>query len=238
MYFLNQAVKAALGNSSTNTFNMNTLFDTYFLRECEEEYCSGIFSDEMDKMGFNKQVVSGWHLNNTRGRLFGKVRTIAVEEIETKDERIKLGLGFLGSLRGGEIMLVKGSQKFAYFGELMSRLSQEVGIDGVIIDGLTRDTYYTQTIDLPIFSKGYTPVDIKGRGRVAYSDEPVVVENVKVDSGDFVFADSDAVVFIPAVILQEVIQRVNKAALEELEIKQKIANGVSIKEILLNHKEF
>jgi len=217
---------------------MTSLFNKYFLKECEAEYCSGIFSDELDKMGYKNQVVAGWKLNNSRSRLFGKVRTIAVEEIETADERIKVGLGFLGSLSGGEVMLVKGSTQFAYFGELMSRLSKEMGIEGVIIDGLTRDTFYTQTIDLPVFSKGYTPVDIKGRGRVGNTDEPIAIGQVTVKSGDYVFGDSDATVFIPSEILDELIKRVNNAALEELEIKRKIAAGVSIKSILLEHKEF
>ncbi len=217
---------------------MKTLFNKYFLAECEEEYCSGIFSDELDKMGFKNQVVSDWKLNNGRARIFGEVRTIKVVEVETDDEQIKLGLGFLGSLRSGEVMVVSGSKKFAYFGELMSRLSEEVGIEGVIIDGLTRDTFYTQKIDFPIFAKGYTPVDIKGRGRVEEPDSEIEVENVKVKSGDFVFADSDAVVFIPKEILTELIIRVNKAAQEELEIKNKISNGVPISKILLDHKEF
>lgn len=217
---------------------MINLFDTYFLKECEAEYCTGIFSDELDKMGYKKQVVAGWKLNNPRARVFGKVRTIKVVEMDTADEQIKLGLGFLGSLSQGEVMVVSGSNQFAYFGELMSRLSEEVGIEGVIIDGLTRDTFYTQTIDFPIFAKGYTPVDIKGRGRVEQPDSTIEIQGVTVQSGDYVFADSDAVVFIPHALLPELIERVNKAALEELEIKHKIANGVPISKILLDHKEF
>lgn len=217
---------------------MRNLFDTYFLKECEAEYCTGIFSDELDKMGYKKQVVAGWKLNNPRARVFGKVRTIKVVEMDTADEQIKLGLGFLGSLSQGEVMVVSGSNQFAYFGELMSRLSEEVGIEGVIIDGLTRDTFYTQTIDFPIFAKGYTPVDIKGRGRVEQPDSTIEIQGVTVQSGDYVFADSDAVVFIPHALLPELIERVNKAALEELEIKHKIANGVPISKILLDHKEF
>lgn len=217
---------------------MKSLFDNYFLKECEAEYCSGVFSDELDKMGYKKQVVAGWKLNNGRARVFGKVRTIKVVEMDTADEQIKLGLGFLGSLGKGEVMVVSGSNQFAYFGELMSRLSEEVGIEGVIIDGLTRDTFYTQTIDFPIFAKGYTPVDIKGRGRVEQPDSTIEIQGVTVQSGDYVFADSDAVVFIPQALLSELIERVNKAALEELEIKHKIANGVPISKILLDHKEF
>ena len=120
----------------------------------------------------------------------------------------------------------------------MSRLSQEVGVSGVIIDGLTRDTFYTQKISLPIFSKGYTPVDIKGRGRVGAVDVEVNVNDIKIKSGDFVFGDSDAVVFIPGHLIDELMENVNRAALEELEIKHKISTGVSIKDILLEHKEF
>lgn len=217
---------------------MKTLFNEFFLNECAEEYCTGIFSDELDKMGYKNQVVAGWKLNNSKARVFGKVRTLKVIEMETADEQIKLGLSFLGSLKGGEVMVVKGSNQFAYFGELMSRLSEEVGIDGVIIDGLTRDTFYTQRIEFPIFAKGYTPVDIKGRGRVEQPDSDIEVQGVPVRTGDYVFADSDAVVFIPKEILSELIKRVNKAALEELEIKQKIAKGVPISRILLDHKEF
>src|SRR5258706_4812438 len=129
--FPRMVVMAASGNLLINTYNLNamtTLFDVFFLKECESEYCSGIFSDELDKLGYKDQVVPEWKLNNGRPRLFGKIRTISIEEIDTDDERIKDGLGFLSRLSRGEVMLVKGSSKFAYFGELMSRLSREVGI--------------------------------------------------------------------------------------------------------------
>ncbi len=202
------------------------------------EYCSGIFSDELDKLGFKNQVSNNWKLNNAKLRVFGKVRTITLEEVETPDEKIKKGLTFLGNLVKGEILLVKGSSKFAYFGELMSRLSQEIGIEGAIIDGFTRDTFYTQKIDFPIFGKGYTPVDIKGRGRVDETDVPIVIDGIKISSGDYIFGDNDAIVLIPKSIISILIPKVNQAAQEEFEIKEKIAKGVSIKEILLKHKEF
>lgn len=227
------------GNLLTTIFcSMNTLFQEFFLEECRDEYCTGIFSDELDKMGYKNQVINGWKLNNLSARLFGIARTITVEEIDTNDERISTGLSFLASLKPGEIMLVKGSNRFAYFGELMSRLATEVKLEGVVIDGLTRDTFYTQHIPLPIYAKGYSPVDIKGRGRVGDVDETVEIDGIKVASGDYIFADSDAVVFIPKDVMPQLIERVNKAALEELEIKHKIKKGVSIKEILLAHKEF
>ncbi len=217
---------------------MNTEFQRWFGDEHGEEFCTGVFSDCMDKLGIAGCVATPWQLNAPRARLFGKLRTLTVEAVETKDENLPLGLNFLASLNEGEVFLVKGNHTFAYFGELMSRLSQEIGIAGVVIDGLTRDTWHTQTIDLPIFAKGYSPVDIKGRGRVTAPDAPVAVDGIAVSSGDYVFADHDAVVFIPAARMVNVAQAVRAMVGKEADIKRMIAEGRTIKDILTNHTEF
>lgn len=217
---------------------MNQCFIEIFGKDNLNEYCSGIFSDELDKLGYSHQVVDGWRVNNEGLRLFGQVRTLTIETIETADERISKGLGFLGAMQSGEVLVVKGSSEFAYFGELMSRLSQEVGVEGAIVDGLTRDTFYTQTIDLPIFARGYSPRDIKGRGRVDETDLDIEIGGVQVSSGDYVFADSDAVVFIPKSVLPDLAEKAKAAAAEEADIKRKISAGYSVKEILLDHKAF
>lgn len=217
---------------------MNKLFKEHFLVEYLDEYCTGIFSDELDKLGYRNQVASEWKLNKSSNRLFGKVRTLLIETIETPDEKIKKGLNFLGSLENGEILVVKGSSDFAYFGELMSRLSVERDISGAIIDGLTRDTFYTQNIEFPIFAKGYSPKDIKGRGRVRDVDVRIEIDEIIVDSNDYVFADSDALVFIPNKIFETLVPKINKAVKEEANIKKMIKEGKTISEILNVTKEF
>lgn len=209
-----------------------------FLKQYHEEYCTGVFSDTLDILGYRHQVISDWKVNSSNHRCFGKIRTLELEEIECDDERIDLGLSFLGSLGPGDIFVVNGSHDFAYFGELMTRLSLEVGIEGVVIDGLTRDTFFTHNAPLPIFARGYTPKDIKGRGRVKETDASFEISGVKIKSGDYLFGDNDAVVIIPQEILSDCFKRANEMVEEEAEIKQKIKNGTSIKDILLKHKGF
>ncbi|OOX93048.1 hypothetical protein BOP99_02490 [Campylobacter coli] len=216
----------------------NKQFMDFFNLEYLDEYCSGVFSDELDKMGYKNQVINNLLINKSSNRMFGKIRTLIIETIETPDENIKTGLGFLASLGDGEILFVKGSHKFAYFGELMSRLSQEINLSGVVIDGLTRDTFYTKNIDLPIFSLGYTPKDIKGRGRVKEVDTSFCMQNVRINSGDYIFGDNDACVIIPKIIINELSKRINIAVAEENHIKKMIAKGQSISEILKIAKEF
>lgn len=217
---------------------LNSEFKKYFKEEYLSEYCSGVFSDELDKLGYRNQVSNCWRLNKDSNRLFGKIRTITIETIETPDENIKKGLGFLGSLNDGEVLFVKGSNEFAYFGELMSRLSVEVGVSGAIIDGLTRDTFYTQNIDFSVFAKGYSPKDIKGRGRVNEVDVDIKVDGINVRSGDYIFGDSDAIVVIPKEIFEELVPKVNLAVEEEANIKKMISEGKSISQILEVTNEF
>lgn len=217
---------------------MNKLFTSFFGDAHLDDYCSGVFSDELDILGHRSQVVNGFTLNNSRLRCFGRVRTLTLEEMETDDERISLGLGFLGKMAPDEVLVVKGSMDFAYFGELMTRLSMRGGLAGAVIDGLTRDTYFTQTVDFPVFAKGYSPKDIKGRGRVASVDEPVTLDGVNFTSGDYLFGDADAVVAVPAAVIEPLSAVCRASVTEEQDIKKMIADGLSVDEILNNVKAF
>lgn len=217
---------------------MNGLFTEIFGTDFHEDYCTGVFSDELDRLGHRHQVANGFILNNSRLRCFGRVRTLTLEEIETDDERISMGLGFLGELEPGDVLVVKGSMDFAYFGELMTRLSMRGQLGGTIIDGLTRDTFFTQTVDYPVFAKGYSPKDIKGRGRVAAVDEVIEMDGIKFTPGDYVFGDSDAVVAIPQAASEATFEASKAAVAEEQHIKDMIKSGMTVQEILKNVTAF
>ncbi|MFC2058773.1 RraA family protein [Chloroflexota bacterium] len=201
--------------------------------------CSGLFSDALDQMGYRNQVITGLILNQCHLKCFGRARTLQVETVKTLDENIYMGLTFLESLESGQILCVAGSNEFAYFGELMSRLSMRLSLEGVVIGGLTRDSSFTQKFaDLPIFSQGYSPVDIKGRGRVASTDTPIWIEGVRICPDDWIFGDNDGIVVIPAQIHKELLSRIEQAIKNEADIVDRINRDESIMEILQHYKEF
>ena len=216
----------------------NATYERLFGAEHPEEVVSGVFSDELDKLGLRAQVLAGWRLNTPRGRCFGRVRTLRLETVETDDERIHLGLGFLASLSPDDVLVVEGSPDYAYFGELMTRLSVQKRLAGAVIEGLTRDHFYTQTVEFPVFARGYSPRDIKGRGRVAEVDAPVTVGGMEVRSGDYVFGDIDALVVVPESSVGPLRQGVRHALAEEASIKQMIAQGRTVEDILREVKAF
>lgn len=205
-----------------------------------QEVDSGMFSDVMDTMGYKNQIIIGF-LRNIQGiKTIGRARTLTLETIETDNEEIQKGLTFIGEIQNIEILLVKGSEKFAYFGELMTRLSERQGIKGIVIDGMTRDSNYTTSsaVSLPILAKGYSPVDIKGRGRVEQLDCDISIENVTISPNDLIFIDNEAICVIPKEIEAEVLVEVQKKVDEEKRIKHLISGQTSIAEMLKNIKEF
>ncbi len=204
-----------------------------------EKLCSGMYSDILDSMGYRNQVITGWFANNKPFRMMGYARTLQLVSMDTDDERIDVGLTFVGDVKEGEILVVEGSPDFAYFGEMMTRLSLRQGIGGVVIDGLTRDTVYTHDrCPLNILARGYSPVDIKGRGRVESTDGSIMIGGHPLSSGDLLFADSDALVIIPTAIIDAVQMEIEMVVKEEERIISLIDQQVSIPEILTSVKAF
>ena len=202
--------------------------------------CSGLFSDVMDRMGYKHQIITGFRSNQKITLFIGRARTVCIETKETNDENIRMGLSFIGKLGEEDILVVKGSDRFAYFGELMTRLSTRQGINGVVIGGLTRDTNYTfrDDVKLPILAKGFSPVDIKGRGRVSETDKKIDIDAIEVNPGNIIFADNEAVCVIPREIEEEVMRKVKEKIADEERITSLIVNGMGVDELLENVTEF
>lgn len=201
---------------------------------------SGMFSDVLDALNYKRQIITGF-LRNHRGiKALGRARTLEIETCDTSDENIRAGLTFLETVRTGEILLVKGSNQFAYFGEMMTKLSTRQGIGAVVIDGLTRDTNYTHQdfVHLPILARGYSPVDIKGRGRVQKTDITFEIDSVEIHVGDTIFIDNEAICVIPKEVEEKVADRIQCKVQEEARITKLIEDNLTVEEMLKTVKEF
>lgn len=201
---------------------------------------SGIFSDVLDSLGYRHQIIPGFLRNHKGIKCLGRARTLKIRTLETNDENIRMGLTFIGSILPGEILLIKGSNEFAYFGEMMTKLSTRQGVGGVVIDGLTRDTNYTHQdfVKLPILARGYSPVDIKGRGQVETTDGTIEIDGISVSVGDLVFIDNEAICVVPKEVEQETIRKIREKVQEEMRITELIQDNVEIDEMLKTVREF
>ena len=83
-------------------------------------------------------------------------------------------------------------------GELSSEALKHRGVRGYIVDGGCRDTAFIRRLGFPVYCRFTTPRDIVGRWLTDELGGTVTIGAATVCTGDFVLADTDGIVVLPA----------------------------------------
>lgn len=133
----------------------------------------------------------------------------------------------------GDVLVVDygGSVESGPFGEIMALACQIRGIAGLVIDGAVRDSAAIAALGFPVFARG---LDIRGtkkldRGAVG---EPVTIGGVRVERGDVVVADADAVIVLPRGDAQAAAAAGEARAASEARIIERLRAGETTMQIL------
>jgi len=124
-----------------------------------------------------------------------------------------------------------------FFGELISIGMKERGCVGALVDGGVRDVDWIGQLGFPVFARYRTPVQSIGRWKVTGSGVPApmpgaTVPEVEVAPGDFVLADADGAIVIPADVAEQVLDRAEELGAREVQIRAELAGGLSLSEAL------
>ena len=195
-----------------------------------------MFSDVTDG---NSRVKIWNHFRSTSNQnILGVVRTVEIESVVTSDENLAVGLSFLSSLNKGDVLVAKGADNFAYFGELMANLALQVGVVGALVFGASRDSRAIENLNFPLFASSFNPIDIKGRGKVKAVDVAFLIDEYEIAPRNWVFADSDGVVFFPADLAKDIFHNVDLLIEKERLILKQIAENMSGDDLARMHKSF
>ncbi len=115
----------------------------------------------------------------------------------------------------------------AHLGELSAISLRARGCVGAVIDGGCRDIEIILTEEFPVFCRYTTPADAVPRWRIEHWNRPVTVGAVRVEPGDYVVADRDGIVVVPAALLDEVFERAEVVVATENEIRTAVRAGVA-----------
>lgn len=140
--------------------------------------------------------------------------------------------------RGSVVMMQPDDSTMAHMGELSSETMNLRGIRGYVVDGGCRDSAFIRRIGFRVFCRYFTPVDIVGRWQAEIFGEPIVIGGVTIHTGDYVIADFDGVVIIPAAFIGEVTMQAEKVLCTENLVRKAILEGVDPKEAYLRHGKF
>lgn len=124
-----------------------------------------------------------------------------------------------------------------YFGELIAVGMKERGCVGALVDGGVRDVRWFLHHDFPVFARYRTPVQSIGRWKVNGTQVPVLLRGatsrfVRVEPGDFILADDDGAIAIPAAHVTSVLEEAERLTRKEEEIRSELAKGLSLSDAL------
>ncbi len=133
-----------------------------------------------------------------------------------------------------------GGEGVCFFGELIAIGMKERGCVGALVDGGVRDVGWLNNLDFPVFARYRTPVQSIGRWKVTGSGTPVSMPGatsgrVAIAPGDFILADDDGAIAIPAAVVEETLERAEAIGAKEKEIRADIAAGLSLADALAKY---
>jgi 4-hydroxy-4-methyl-2-oxoglutarate aldolase len=200
----------------------------------QEKLYSAVIADILDDFGFRDQALDhGIRPIDPSFKLAGRAFTILATDVyEVREDPYAKELEAIDGLteNGVVVATTNGSSGAALWGELLSTAAVSKGGRGAVIDGFTRDSNGIIEMQFPAFTRGYSPLDSKGRLEVIAYGGPIRCGGVSVSTGDIVFGDRDGVVVIPEDVSREVVFKATEKVEGESRMKSALQQGMGIME--------
>ncbi|WP_405174452.1 RraA family protein [Paenibacillus sp. FSL H8-0261] len=206
-----------------------------YLDQLQEKLYSAVISDILDSLELRNQALPQ-HIRPLDPDMVvcGYAKTVQVADVYRKPaQAYKKQIEVLDGMQPGEVFVgdVGGSERSAFFGELMSAATIVAGGRGAVIDGLCRDVKKIKQLGFPVFVKGTRPTDSYARNEVIDFDVPIKIGDVQIQPGDLIFGDIDGIVVVPKDVEDEVIAKAFEKVNGENMVREHILKGMKVSEV-------
>jgi regulator of RNase E activity RraA len=169
------------------------------------------------------------------GIVAGRARTVRFlpgREDVKRGPRGAVNRALIDQMGAGEVVVIDagGFAAGAVLGDMLAARAKYRGAAGVIADGVVRDVEGLSAVGLPVFARGTHPDPSSATLLPWETDVAVQCGGVLVQPGDWVLADTDAVVVVPAAHAEEVARRGEETNLEDAFCQRLLAAGFPLDE--------
>ncbi|MGI6418241.1 MAG: RraA family protein [Thermoguttaceae bacterium] len=119
----------------------------------------------------------------------------------------------------------------AQWGEVMTMAAVRAGCRGAVVNGI-RDTTAILRQGFAVFHKYQVSTGMLGRFRMYHYQKPILMGEVIVRPGDWIFGDIDGILAVPREIARDVLTAAEQIVNKEVEIKDWIREGLKPTEIV------
>jgi len=133
--------------------------------------------------------------------------------------------------KGSALVVAVDPPERGYWGEVLTTAAEARGIAGLVIDGGVRDLAALEAHRFPVFNAliALRGANKEGPGAIG---RPTLVGDIEVCTGDWVVADRDGVVVVPAGRLDEVLKRGTARADKEAAMFTDLRAGATTVQLL------
>ena len=166
-------------------------------------------------------------------KLVGRAFTIKGSPDITTDGEFEMRAEMLESLHEDSVVVwdCTGDRITAQWGEVMTMAAVRAGCRGAIVNGI-RDTEAILSQEFAIFHQYRCSTGMLGRFRMHHYQKPVLMGEVVVRPGDWIFGDFDGIVAVPAEIAYDVLVAAEQIVNKEVEIKDWVQSGLKPTEVV------
>lgn len=195
-------------------------------------------ADVLDQLGLTHQGLAPDFEPFSGTRLAGWAYPIQGQMAAYEQTGDPLKMQACQQIGSGEVSVWSGDgDGVCYFGELIALAMIERGSVGALVDGGVRDVRWLREHAFPVFARYRTPIQSIGRWRVTDSQVPVhlrgaTCDQVVVRPGDFVLADEDGALVVPAEHVDDVLSSAEALTRAEVQIREALRSGLSLAECL------
>jgi regulator of RNase E activity RraA len=168
-------------------------------------------------------------------KIAGEAFTVKGAPDITTDGEFEMRAQMLEALHKDSVVVwdCTGDTITSQWGEVMTMAAMRAGCRGAVINGI-RDTQSILNQGFPIFYKYKANTGMLGRFRMYYFQKPILIGEVIIHSGDWIFGDIDGVIAIPRKIAYEVLLEAEKIIHKEDDIKAMVESGMTPTEVVKN----
>jgi len=189
-------------------------------------------SDALDKAGL-KCGIHGIGPLFKCNKVVGTAVTMKVCPLGETKPTSHMGADPVNVAGPGDIIVIDNSGRLDQncWGEILTYAAMQKGIEGVIIDGASRDVDVIEQLGFPVYARGIVPSTGRGRNMQESFNTLIQIGGVQVAPGDIIMADMNGVVVIPAKHAEKVLEIGLDIFKREEDIVNKIKSGISFLEV-------
>lgn len=137
--------------------------------------------------------------------------------------------GALAEAEPGDVLMVgcDGYTGTAVIGDLAAGMMKNKGCAAFVTDGLARDRAGIVAARLPVFAAGISP-NSPARNGPGIVGEAVAIGGLRVEPGDIVVGDADAVVVVPLARAEAVLRALEEVRANEVKAEQRVRDGATM----------